>query len=68
MGDADYMLAFQHIVMPVAYEFDPDFVISESRKQSYRKISNKVQSPLDSMLLRAINLVAALSHLRVMLK
>ena len=68
MGDADYMLAFQHIVMPVAYEFDPDFVISESHKQSYRKISNKVQSPLDSTLLRAINLVAALSHLRVMLK
>lgn len=30
MGDADYMLAFQHIVMPVAYEFDPDLVISES--------------------------------------
>lgn len=30
MGDADYMLAFQHIVMPVAYEFDPDLVISKS--------------------------------------
>ena len=30
MGDADYMLAFQHVVMPVAYEFDPDLVISES--------------------------------------
>ena len=29
MGDAEYMLAFQHIVMPVAYEFDPDLVISE---------------------------------------
>lgn len=29
MGDADYMLAFQHIVMPVACEFDPDLVISE---------------------------------------
>ena len=29
MGDADYMLAFQHVVMPVAYEFDPDLVISE---------------------------------------
>lgn len=27
MGDADYMLAFQHVVMPVAYEFDPDLVI-----------------------------------------
>jgi len=30
MGDADYLLAFQHIVMPVAYEFDPDLVISKS--------------------------------------
>ena len=29
MGDADYLLAFQHIVMPAAYEFDPDLVISE---------------------------------------
>lgn len=28
MGDADYMLAFQQIVMPIAYEFDPDLVIS----------------------------------------
>lgn len=28
-GDADYLYAFQHIVMPIAYEFDPDLVISE---------------------------------------
>lgn len=28
MGDADYMYAFQRIVMPVAQEFDPDLVIS----------------------------------------
>jgi histone deacetylase 6 len=27
-GDADYMYAFQHIVMPIAYEFNPDLVIS----------------------------------------
>ncbi|KAI9763002.1 MAG: Histone deacetylase hda1 [Chaenotheca gracillima] len=27
MGDADYMLAFQKVVMPIATEFDPDFVI-----------------------------------------
>ena len=27
MGDADYMFAFQHVVMPVASEFDPDLVI-----------------------------------------
>ncbi|KAI9735225.1 MAG: Histone deacetylase hda1 [Cirrosporium novae-zelandiae] len=27
MTDADYMFAFQNVVMPIAYEFDPDFVI-----------------------------------------
>ncbi|KAL9606962.1 MAG: hypothetical protein Q9167_008075, partial [Letrouitia subvulpina] len=29
MGDADYLYAFQQVVMPVAYEFNPDLVISE---------------------------------------
>ncbi|MCJ1462316.1 Histone deacetylase hda1 [Pseudocyphellaria aurata] len=27
MGDADYLYAFQHVVLPVAYDFNPDFVI-----------------------------------------
>jgi len=27
MGDAEYMAAFQQIVMPIAYEFNPDLVI-----------------------------------------
>lgn len=27
MGDADYMFAFQHLVMPIAREFNPDLVI-----------------------------------------
>jgi Histone deacetylase domain len=27
MGDGDYMYAFQQVVMPIAREFDPDFVI-----------------------------------------
>lgn len=27
MGDGDYMFAFQQVVMPIAYEFDPDLVI-----------------------------------------
>lgn len=27
MGDGDYMYAFQHVVMPIAYSFDPDLVI-----------------------------------------
>lgn len=28
MGDADYILAFQKIVMPIAVEFAPELVIS----------------------------------------
>jgi acetoin utilization deacetylase AcuC-like enzyme len=28
MGDADYMYAFLNIVMPIAYEFAPEFVFS----------------------------------------
>lgn len=27
MGDGDYLYAFQHIVMPIAHEYAPDFVI-----------------------------------------
>ncbi|MCJ1426843.1 Histone deacetylase hda1 [Sticta canariensis] len=27
MGDADYLFAFQNVVLPVAYNFNPDFVI-----------------------------------------
>lgn len=27
MGDGDYIYAFQNVVMPIATEFDPDFVI-----------------------------------------
>lgn len=29
MGDSDYLYAFQQVVMPVAYDFNPDLVISE---------------------------------------
>jgi hypothetical protein len=36
MGDADYMYAFQRMVMPVAQQFDPDLVISTyARRQTY---------------------------------
>ena len=28
MGDSDYLYAFQQVVMPVAYDFNPDLVIS----------------------------------------
>lgn len=27
MGDSDYIAAFQHIIMPIAYEFNPELVI-----------------------------------------
>lgn len=30
MGDADYLYAFEKIVLPIAYEFAPEFVISET--------------------------------------
>ena len=30
MGDADYLFAFQNIIMPVAFDFNPDFVISKT--------------------------------------
>ena len=68
MGDADYMLAFQHIVMPVAYEFDPDLVISGFSSAGIQSISNPLQSLLGLMLLKAINLVAVSLHRRVMPK
>lgn len=29
MGDADYLYAFQSIIMPIAFEFAPDMVLSE---------------------------------------
>ena len=29
MGDADYLFAFQHVVMPVAFDFNPDMVMSK---------------------------------------
>jgi histone deacetylase 6 len=30
MGDGDYMYAFQQVVMPIACEFDPDFIIGNT--------------------------------------
>ncbi|KAM7349007.1 histone deacetylase 6 isoform 4-T4 [Cochliomyia hominivorax] len=27
MGDLEYVMAFQHIIMPIAYEFDPELVL-----------------------------------------
>lgn len=36
MGDADYLYAFDSIVMPIATEFDPDLVIGKSLSVSSR--------------------------------
>lgn len=30
MGDGDYLYAFQEVIMPIGYEFNPDLVISET--------------------------------------
>jgi len=38
MGDGDYMYAFQQIVMPVAREFDPDFVIGTPYPRDTRSL------------------------------
>ncbi len=27
MGNGDYMAAFQHVLLPIAYEFDPTLII-----------------------------------------
>ena len=35
MGDSDYLHAFQQIVMPVAFSFDPDFVISKGSQSFF---------------------------------
>lgn len=29
MGDAEYIYAFQKVIMPIAFEFAPELVISE---------------------------------------
>jgi histone deacetylase 6 len=41
MGDGDYMYAFQHVVMPIATEFDPDFVIGMSCNPLYSTSSEE---------------------------
>ncbi len=67
MGDADYLYAFQQVVIPVAYDFDPDLVISES--SGYNEIGTTemlVQLRRDLMLQLAINSVDA-SSLRLVM-
>jgi hypothetical protein len=40
MGDADYMFAFQEVVMPIAQEFNPDLVIGENIATFWKKYTN----------------------------
>jgi acetoin utilization deacetylase AcuC-like enzyme len=44
MTDADYLYAFQRVVMPIAYEFAPDFVIGKfcTSKLTFDSVSNHV--------------------------
>jgi histone deacetylase 6 len=39
-GDADYLYAFQNIVMPIAYEFNPDLVISMFLLRGWRQLAD----------------------------
>jgi len=41
MGDGDYMFAFQQVVMPIAYEFDPDFVIGRDTRYHREALADK---------------------------
>lgn len=77
-GDADYIYAFQRIIMPIAYEFNPDLVISKSfffffsffiDPSNSQNVTKKLiifptQFLLDSMLLTGICSVNAMSPLQ----
>ncbi|EEP79153.1 histone deacetylase clr3 [Uncinocarpus reesii 1704] len=38
MGDGDYLYAFQEVIMPIGYEFNPDLVISEFLQSCARSL------------------------------
>lgn len=61
MGDADYLYAFQQIVMPIAYDFNPDLVISQFLLLRCRFDAYFFQLLLASMLLLEISLGVASS-------
>jgi len=67
MGDADYLLAFQHVVMPVAYDFDPDLVISKASKDLLYYVAKALQLLPASTLLTVISSAVASSHPLAML-
>jgi hypothetical protein len=59
-GDGDYIYAFQKIIMPIAYEFNPDLVISELAASDVRWYNSR-QFLLASMPLMATTWAAAMS-------
>lgn len=66
-GDSDYIYAFQKIVMPIAYEFNPDLVISKLHLTNHRYGADYVQYQLVSTLRRETRWVNAMLHLPPML-
>lgn len=60
MGDADYLYAFHKLVMPIAYEFAPELVISEKllRRKYYIFMNSQFRPGL--MQLKAIYLENAM--------
>ena len=68
MGDADYLYAFQQVVMPIAQEFDPDLVMSkqQSRRSAEDGTNHETQSPLVLMLRKVINSADASLRQRAM--
>ena len=66
MGDADYLYAFQQVVMPIAQEFDPDLVMSKQqpRRSAEDSTNYSTQSPLVSMLRKVISSADASLHQR----
>jgi hypothetical protein len=62
MGDAEYLHAFQRIVMPIARSFDPELVISAFIPcDKCDQLNNPTQSLLALMQLVAISSVVATS-------
>lgn len=66
MGDADYLYAFQQVVMPIAQEFDPDLVMSEQQSSCSAEdgTNYETQSPLVSMPRKVISSADASLHQR----
>jgi hypothetical protein len=60
MSDADYIHAFQQIVMPIGMEFAPDLVISAFLRFSYYPCTNGTKSPLALTLLQGMILANVL--------